>query len=108
MGNASWGAGRHAGVEEGLALGEEMGRYLGEKDGLKKGLAIGVAIGAAAASATVGACVAAGVDFRKLDPRRLLPQSFMPWNQDPSAMESVITGEGIGDQQEGRPEASIE
>lgn len=98
MGNAAWGAGHHTGVGEGLALGEEIGRAIGEKIGRHKGLAIGFAIGVAVSSA---AAVAAGVDLKRLDPRRLVSQRLSGREQDPSAMDSnPIAGKGVYDKQE--------
>lgn len=98
MGNAAWGAGHHTGVGEGLALGEEIGRAIGEKIGRHKGLAIGFAIGVAVSSA---AAVAAGVDLKRLDPRRLVSQRLSGREQDPSAMDSnPIAEKGVYDKQE--------
>lgn len=85
MGNAAWGAGHHTGVGEGLALGEQIGRALGEKKGLQRGLAIGIAIGMAAGAAAVSA----GVDLRRLDPRKLVPQRLLSREQDLPATDST-------------------
>jgi hypothetical protein len=93
MGNSAWGAGHHTGVGEGLALGEEIGRALGEKKGLQKGLAIGVAIGIAASAAAVSA----GVDFKRLDPRRLVPQRLLGREQNVSATNSNPVAEKDAD-----------